>query len=125
MKLLAARVPEPGPVRILDVGTSVFTLLAREALGVTVDTLDLPGAVHLVRGYSSGKGTGSDFVFDLNDVGRRESCPDLPTYDVVLLCEVVEHLRVPPAQVLAFLRHFIDDDGCLIVQTPNAVAAGA
>lgn len=43
-------------------------------------------------------------------------------FDVILFCEVVEHLFIPPDVILSFLRNFLrPDGGVIILGTPNAV----
>lgn len=42
--------------------------------------------------------------------------------DIILMAEVIEHLYTKPEVVLDFLKHFLKDDGAIIIQTPNAVA---
>jgi 2-polyprenyl-3-methyl-5-hydroxy-6-metoxy-1,4-benzoquinol methylase len=122
LKLLASRISDVSNGRVLDVGTSAFTALARDTLGIEVDTLDLPEAQHQVRGYEPARRSGAHHVFDLNDVLQREKWPVLDTYDVVLLCEVIEHLTVSPLPVLQFVRGLLPPGGWLMVQTPNAVS---
>ena len=42
-------------------------------------------------------------------------------FDVILYCEVMEHLTMDPHAVLLKLRQKLKPDGCLILTTPNAV----
>jgi 2-polyprenyl-3-methyl-5-hydroxy-6-metoxy-1,4-benzoquinol methylase len=47
---------------------------------------------------------------------------DLPyrgAFDVVILCEVIEHLPVPPHQILAKIRSWMKPGGTIFVTTPN------
>lgn len=50
-----------------------------------------------------------------------EAC-DFPLeeqFDVVLFCEVIEHLTMDPLLVLSRIKDIMKPDGCLILSTPN------
>lgn len=116
LRLLADYVEGPD-LRVLDIGRSVLTHLIAERFQVAVDSLGFEP-----DGPTS---TGRHYQFDLNrsqdESGWRR---DLPTYDVVVLAEVIEHLYTAPSRVLAFLRSLIKPKGVLIIQTPNAAVLG-
>ncbi len=40
-------------------------------------------------------------------------------FDVVLFCEILEHIPMPPAKQLMILREFLKDGGSLLFTTPN------
>lgn len=111
--LLLDLVESLAPGRILVVGPSFESALIRERLGeATVDTLGWLDHRFPLR-------EGEQHVeLDLN---AREY-PALEPHDVVVCCEVIEHLHAPAARVLRFLATGLAPDGHLIVQTPNATA---
>ncbi len=101
--------------RLLDIGPSTLTGLIRSRFGCTVDSLghlraDSPDELR-------------HFEFDLNlaqdDATWRR---DVPSYDIVVMAEVIEHLYTAPQLVLAFVRSLVRDGGCLLLQTPNAAS---
>jgi 2-polyprenyl-3-methyl-5-hydroxy-6-metoxy-1,4-benzoquinol methylase len=59
---------------------------------------------------------------DLNDVADPARRPMLGPYQLVVMAEVLEHLRTAPSIVLPWLASLLAPGGYLIVQTPNAVA---
>jgi len=101
------------PQRILVVGPSFESALLRERLpDATVDTLGwLDHRFPLREGEHH-------IEFDLNS----GEYPELEAHDVVVCCEVVEHLHVPAARVLRFLATGLAPGGRLVLQTPNATA---
>ncbi|HEY4129267.1 MAG TPA: methyltransferase domain-containing protein [Gemmatimonadaceae bacterium] len=101
--------------RILDIGRSELTRLVASRFGVQVDSLGFE------QDYSSGEGR--HFHFDLNRAqSQNDWRRDLPTYDFIVMAEVIEHLYTAPQLVLAFLRTLLAENGYLIVQTPNAAS---
>jgi len=62
------------------------------------------------------------FEFDLNCAQTPDSWIQPTPHDIVVLAEVLEHLYTAPSLVLAFLVTFLDNDGILVLQTPNAVS---
>ncbi len=101
--------------KVLDIGPSQLTALIHEYFGTAVDTLGLDpyrvaaGATH--------------FDFDLNlTQDEAHWRVDLPTYEVVVMAEVLEHLHTAPQLVLAFVKTLLAENGLLILQTPNAAS---
>ncbi|MBJ7471820.1 MAG: methyltransferase domain-containing protein [Solirubrobacteraceae bacterium] len=61
--------------------------------------------------------------FDLNASYDRAAWPTVRTpFDVVLFCEVIEHLYTTPIAVLSWIRSVMHPGAYLVVQTPNAQA---
>ena len=105
-----------GPLRrILDVGPFIQTSMTRDrfpdtdvdTLGFRGSALSAPGERHALRPRSQ------------LDPGTRRR-PPIGGYDVIVLAEVLEHLRVAPLSVLRWLGSALRPGGHLIVQTPNA-----
>ena len=107
---------DPAPTRALDIGSSLLTELIHERFGIPVDTLGF---------QADGPNTtaGRHYRFDLNDTDRHDQRrADLPTYPLVVMAEVIEHLYTSPTHVLSFLHEHVATGGILVIQTPNAVA---
>ena len=104
-------------LRILDVGQSYLTRLIREAYPrAAVDTLNQYDDVRY-------RERDRHFIFDLNEVARRDAWPEIGRYHAIVLAEVIEHLHTAPQLVLRFFAAALFDGGRLIVQTPNAASA--
>ena len=103
-------------VRILDVGPSFQTVLIRKFFpNTTVDTLGFPNPVAPLR---SGE---THIQQDLNNTHNTWALSQ-STYDIIVFCEVIEHLFTPPDIVLDRFQQSLIPGGKLIIQTPNAVA---
>jgi trans-aconitate methyltransferase len=114
LDLLAQIGVGPG-TRVLDIGPSRLTELIRAKFNIRVDSLGFDA--------DSNGANGDHYQFDLNNAQSEATWRrDLPTYDVVVMAEVIEHVHTAPELVLAFLRTLIATDGWLIIQTPNAAA---
>jgi trans-aconitate methyltransferase len=111
--LLLELVGELAPRRILVVGPSFESALLRERFAAaTVNTLGwLDHRFPLREGERH-------VQLDLN----AGDYPALEPHDLVVCCEVVEHLHVPAAGVLRFLATGLEPGGHLVLQTPNATA---
>jgi SAM-dependent methyltransferase len=111
--LLLDLVESLAPERILVVGPSFESALLRERLpGATVDTLGW-----LDHRFPHREGE-NHVELDLN----ADEYPELEPHDVVVCCEVIEHLHVPATRVLRFLATGLTPGGRLVLQTPNATA---
>lgn len=68
-------------------------------------------------------GNDSKVVFDYVNVNVELEHPPLPwpdhTFDIVLLCEVIEHFRNDPLQALLNIKRVLKPKGTLILTTPN------
>ncbi len=110
---LCRRMLPAGAERALDIGPSPFSKLLREALPCPVDTLGLESPGDLVAGAHHHQA----------NLNRPESLPSgLPTYDLIVFAEVVEHLHASPTRVLSSLGEHLRRPGVLVLQTPNAAA---
>ncbi len=109
---LVSRLPADHRPRILDIGVSLQTRLLRHNYPGCVETLDI----------EEDEAEPTDHVFDLNDLYFEDRWPRLGPYDVIVMCEVIEHLYTPAVKVLAGLMSWLEPGGYLFVQTPNAVA---
>jgi SAM-dependent methyltransferase len=111
------RLPGRGSgLRLLDIGPHFLTELLRRCY---------PGSVLNTLGHRSprcyrAEHGGQHLHFDLNDTQYPERCPAFAEHDVVVMCEVLEHLYTAPELVLGFVRRLLTPGGFLVLQTPNA-----
>lgn len=109
--ITAARAP--APLTALDIGPGFQTTLLHAAFpALEIHTLGGGFVPDFVRSHHE---------FDLNDFHHADRRPSLAQYDLIIFCEVIEHLYTMPETVLARLRPHLRPGGALIVQTPNAV----
>jgi trans-aconitate methyltransferase len=109
----------------LDIGPSLFTkLLERTFPDDTILSLGLeheesrgghlPSEVVLDKDHY--------FYFNLNDTQSPDKWLYLPSCDIIIMAEVLEHLHTAPTLVLKFLNSCLLPGGYLVIQTPNAAA---
>ena len=104
-----------GDSTILDIGKSELTTRIHEAFRVPVDSLGF--------GCDKPTQTGRHFEFDLNFAQHQHTWrKGLPTYQFVVMAEVLEHVHTAPQLILEFVSGLLDPKGILVVQTPNAAA---
>lgn len=102
------------PMALLDVGRSPFAAICTSALSSKLDLLGFEG--------DASEPDGNYYHFDLNDC-RNETMwrSDIPSYDIIMFAEVIEHLPISSNFVFTFLHSLLKPGGRLILQTPNAV----
>ena len=116
-QVAARNVPEP--LALLDIGPGFQTTLIRSLFPeLVIDTLGFsdPAAMGFLA-----ESVHKHHEFDLNDYQFDGRDAGLGVYDIVVFCEVIEHLYTMPEKVLARLRPHVKPGGVVIVQTPNAV----
>lgn len=113
---LVSELSGEGRVRILDIGVSLQTELLRHNYPGCVDSLDIVDS-----DPDPGQGQTAE-VFDLNNLYCEERWPALEAHDVIVMCEVIEHLYTPSVKVLSGIATWIRPGGYLFLQTPNAVS---
>lgn len=112
------RVGDERPIRMLDVGPGFQTLMFRALWPeLQIDTIGFPD-----EKFPPADGE-HRVIFDLNDCSDVTRWPKLPrAYDVVIYCEVVEHLYTSPVHSLRFFASCMVEGGYLLVTTPNGIA---
>jgi SAM-dependent methyltransferase len=122
------RLPDPGSVRLLEIGGRPYfmTVLIRHFLGYSVYAANEPTPV---------KGEEDNVARLVNDAGEVHEIPlqrlnieydawpwadDF--FDIVLYCEVIEHLVYDPTHTLVETHRVLKSDtGKLLLSTPNAL----
>src|SRR5215469_11769873 len=93
LNTVAARTPTPRTA--LDIGPGFQTTLLHAASpALAIDTLGGGFVPAFVRCHHE---------FDLNDFHHADRDPGLARYDLIIFCEVIEHLYTTPETVLARL----------------------
>lgn len=98
-------------LHVLEIGGGQISMLMKalfDSQAVIADVSD--------KYMDSVRRQGCDFrVCDL----LHDDLPDRNHFDLVILCEVVEHLPVPPYQILSKIRKWMKPGGLLFITTPN------
>lgn len=64
--------------------------------------------------------TGEHINYNLNEADISTLPSEVRDFDMVIMCEVIEHLVLSGKKVFKFISHLIKKNGYLIIQTPNA-----
>ena len=109
-------------LQILDIGPGLFTeLLGQFYPDLEIHTLGLNAAYFDLK---------TKLIFHKYDLNQLYLEPDssvaltqnLPKFDLILYCEVLEHLYTGPQASFDFLYQHLKSYGSLLIQTPNAVS---
>ena len=118
LEKLIADLRLPASAKVLDVGSSFFTLRLIQMFQ-DVSTMGFSDARDLICKIPESI---PHFSFDLNNSREPKKWIDLPKFDLIVFAEVVEHLPTAPQQVFRFLASGLARSGLLVVQTPNATS---
>lgn len=121
LRICRTLVPDSA-ARVLDVGRSELTAslssFYRDVLTLGLDPNKDDGGHREMQDL----GRIPHITFDLLNAATVADWPDCGTFDLVILSEVIEHLHIAPAFVLAFLGSLLSYNGFLVCTTPNATA---
>lgn len=117
-----------GTVRVLELGASPYfmTFLIQKYFGYKVDTANFFGDY---RSPSGGEGTlkitsttfheSHEYTYPIfNLESDPYPFPD-NSFDIVLCCEIIEHLVMNPSHMLAEIHRILKPGGYLLLTTPN------
>ena len=116
--LLAHRPPVPGPVRVMEIGAFFGTVcIALASLGYEVTAADIPEYIEMpeqvsryARHQVKTKGVRlQDFRMPFED----------ESFDVVIMCEVLEHLNFNPLPLLKEINRILVPGGIFYLSLPN------
>jgi SAM-dependent methyltransferase len=116
----------PEGARVLELGANPYfltRLLRRRGLDVTCANYFGEPHPPSARQVSTSRLTGEEevFEFDIFNVERDRFPYDDGSFDLVLCCEILEHLPHDPTHMLAEIHRVLVDGGCVVVTTPNPV----
>lgn len=104
-------------IKILDIGPSYQTEIMRlTLLNCKVDSLGFPNI------YFKPHSNNRHIQYDLNNTQNKKRWPEIGKYHIIVMAEVIEHLHTSPSLVLGCISNWLEKDGYLIIQTPNALA---
>lgn len=115
--------------RILELGTSGFLPVLLKSLfpGVVIDVTDYDGErkegarqrdVSVAGQSAQVTAFTVDLEYDLLPVADE-------TYDIVICCEVLEHMEIDPMFMLSEVNRVLKTDGTLLLTTPNVLSSRA
>lgn len=110
--------------KILDIGRSPLTSLLYKRGYKNLTTVGFPLSKTCLDKIIKVPKEVQHIVFDLNDSKDPEKWVKLPKFDMIIFAEVLEHLHIAPEYVIEFLKSGLNDEGYIILQTPNAVSIG-
>ncbi|MCZ7647935.1 MAG: class I SAM-dependent methyltransferase [Planctomycetota bacterium] len=105
------------PRRVLNLGTyyGFLDLYLKDELGLDVLGVDHPEVAPRLEPYWRANG----LQVLLCDLAREALLVEAASFDAVLACEIVEHVRARPRTVFARAREALKPGGALVATTPN------
>ena len=116
--LLEHRPPVPGPVRVMELGAFFGTVcIALSSLGYEVTAADIPEYIEMPEQVARYGRHGVSIK------GVRLQDSRLPfddeSFDVVIMCEVLEHLNFNPLPLLKEINRILAPGGIFYLSLPN------
>jgi SAM-dependent methyltransferase len=118
----------PGKVRVLELGASPFfmTFLIQKYFGYSVDTTNFfgdygspTGGEERVTITSNTYHESHEYIYPIFNL-ETDSYPFADhSFDIVLCCEILEHLIMHPSHMLAEIHRILKPGGYLLLTTPN------
>lgn len=110
-------------INVLDIGVMAVSLMYQESVeGLELFTCDHPRRVEHIEKF----GSPNFYPVDLENEDIGERYPEtIGKFHAILFCEVLEHLRVTPSEILTDLRRLLAKDGAIYLTTPNGIGYGA
>jgi SAM-dependent methyltransferase len=120
----------PRNARVLEVGALPYylTILLKKFRGLNVETLSLfefeesATTTHTVENVEYGETY--DFQYSALNVERDAFPYDDNSFELVLCCEVLEHLLINPSHMLYEIHRVLRPGGFLLLTTPNVIRWG-
>ena len=127
-EILTGLVEEAGEnCRILELGTSGFIPVFLKSLfpGVTIDVTDYDGVRKEGERQRSVDVAGQSAVVRAFTVDLEHDVLPVKdeTYDIVICCEVLEHMEIDPMFMLSEVNRVLKTNGKIILTTPNVVSS--
>jgi len=113
VKIFDAIPDTPDPIKILDIGTTPFTIFIKETHPhyevATIDLTDLLATRCKQNGIK----------LRVCDLANQPIPFEDDYFDVVIFTEVFEHLFAPPTEIMSEIGRVLHGGGLLIFSTPN------
>lgn len=128
---LRALPPLPPNARVLEVGAIPYymTIMLRKICGFQVDPLSFfeagehtEATIHVVK--STVFAERYEFSYQPINVERDIFPGEDDQYDLVLCCEILEHLLINPSHMLYEIHRVLRPNGRLLITTPNVLRWG-
>jgi SAM-dependent methyltransferase len=115
----------PGSVRVLELGSNpfFFTLMLKKKFNYGLTLANYFGASHPEKGSQMVRSEKYDeqYVFEYDHFNsEKDAFPYAPeSFDIVLCCEILEHLLEDPTHMLCEVHRVLKKGGFLLLTTPN------
>lgn len=126
---LIPRLPNPEQVRVLEIGGLPYfmTVLIKKFFGYDVSVIDEPardqGEGNNFQTLTSDTGDSYRIGYQVANIERDRWPYADDSFDLVIYCEVIEHLIYNPTHTLAEAHRVLKkDSGRLLISTPNALS---
>lgn len=106
---------------VLDVGPSFLSELLFEKFGIKLSLMGFD-ALDSLGGHLASDKILQQTLFIQQDLNFWEAKPNDKKFDLIVCCEVMEHLYTCPIKLLKNFYQLTNQNGYLIIQTPNAAS---
>jgi 2-polyprenyl-3-methyl-5-hydroxy-6-metoxy-1,4-benzoquinol methylase len=123
VKVRSGILPDVTPLRVLDVGVMAISgMYGKIADGLELHTCDHPAREAQQAAISS---TRKFYPVNLETEPLASKFPEIKgKFHLIFFCEVLEHIRVTPTEILLDLKELLAPNGLIYMSTPNGMRPG-
>lgn len=119
LEFIGTQIQSGKPLRVLEFGPHLLTRLLDAQYG---DQLQIQTLGYRYERMMTPSMLATHVDFDFNDLQFPEKWPQIGPFDLIVFCEVIEHLYTAPSIVLKYLHSILAPGGKVMCSTPNAVS---
>ena len=113
-----------GPGKLLEIGANPYfmSLLVKKYTSFDLYCSNYFGEnwpAHSVQKLIDEEGRSIEFDFYNFNIENEKVPFDRDTFDVILFCEVIEHLTLDPVSAISHIKNALKPNGYLVLTTPN------
>jgi SAM-dependent methyltransferase len=113
-------------IRVLEIGYAPIASYYGEVMpDMDFYTADIPSSASIAEKAARSKSLAHYPIdFEVDDISEKHPQLVVRPFHLILFCEVIEHVRAAPEEIISDLLRIVSPDGVIVLSTPNAMDQG-